>query len=119
MARKSYIRKSRGRGWTSESSARANKARWEADRARREAERPQRIREIAEIHAENLPHKQGDMIGVLQWTCSRTGKVRRWTIRIGSRIDQITATTADGRKSNSMGWTRLLNSLRAYLAGTK
>ena len=29
MARKSYIRKSRGRGWTSESSARANKARWQ------------------------------------------------------------------------------------------
>ena len=48
MARKRRIRKSRGTHWTSESSVRANKARWDADRERRDADMPERLREIAE-----------------------------------------------------------------------
>lgn len=113
------IRKSRGNPWNSESSARANKARWDRDRERRDAEQPQRIRELAEIAAANLPHRSGDILGTLQWTDAATGRVRRWTIRIGDRIDQVTASTSDGRRSRSMGWTRLLDALRGYLAGRK
>ena len=76
-----------------------------------------RIREIAEIEFENLPRKQGDAIGFLQWTDFRTGKVRRWTVKIGERADQITLHSPDGRSTGSHGWTWALNHLRGYLCG--
>ena len=119
MARKRYIRKSRGTHWTSESSSRANKARWDADRQRRDADMPARLREMAEWDAQNLPRKQGDPLGALQWTDFRTGKVRRWTVRIGTRRDQITLESPDGRKTDSHGWSWALDHLRGFLAGTK
>jgi hypothetical protein len=45
----------------------------------------ERLREMAEWDVQNLPRKQGDALGCLQWTDFGTGKVRRWTVRIGSR----------------------------------
>jgi hypothetical protein len=72
------------------------KARWDADRARRKAEMPDRIRELAEIEIQNIPSKRGDALGCLQWTDFRTGKVRRWIFRIGSRSDQVTMHNPDG-----------------------
>ena len=119
MARKRYIRKSRGTHWTSESSVRANKARWDADRQRRDADMPERLREIAEWDVQNLPRKQGDPLGSLQWADFRTGKVRRWTVRIGDRIDRITLESPDGRKTASHGWSWALDHLRGFLAGRK
>jgi hypothetical protein len=119
MARNRRIRKRRGTSWTSESSKRANKARWDADRERRDAEMPERIRELAEIETLNFPRKQGDAIGCLEWRDFRTGKVRRWVVRIGDRRDRMTMETPDGRKTQSHGWTYLLNHLRGFLAGTK
>lgn len=119
MTQKRFIRRRGGNPWNSETSAAANRARWAADRARRDEDEPARRRELAEIRAENLPADPGDILGTLQWTCARSGKVRRWTVRIGTRRDQVTVETANGRQSRSMGWTRLLNSLRGYLAGTK
>jgi len=103
----------------SERGKRMARARWDADRARRDAAEPARLAEIADIHATNLPRSKGDVLGSLQWTCARSGKVRRWVVRIGSRCDQVTVEAKDGRRSSSMGWARLLNSLRGYLAGTK
>jgi hypothetical protein len=88
-------------------------------RERREAEMPERIRELAEIEIMNLPRKQGDALGSLQWTDFRTGKVRRWTFRIGDRADRITMHSSDGRATTSRGWTWILNHLRPYLAGRK
>ena len=96
-----------------------NAARWKADSERREADLPERLREMAEIDAENLPHKQGDALGCLQWTDFRSGKVRRWTVRIGDRIDRITLHAPDGKRTMSHGWTWILSHLRGYLAGTK
>lgn len=119
MPRKHYIRKKRGSPWNSESSRRANAARWARDRARRDTEEPERVLQLAEIDAVNLPRCQGDPIGLLQWTDFRTGKIRRWTIRIGKRRDQITIHAPDGRSSGHHGWTWVLNHLRGYLAGTK
>ena len=78
-----------------------------------------RILELAEYDVWNLPRKQGDALGSLQWTDFRTGKVRRWTVRIGDRIDRITLHFPDGRKTRSSGWTWALNHLRGFLAGTK
>ena len=91
------------------------KARWDADRARRDAEMPQRMREIEEIEAQNLPRKTGDALGCLQWTDYRTGRVRRWVVCIGARRDQVTASSPDGRVTGSHGWTWLLTHLRSKL----
>ena len=115
MTRKRYIRKPRGTRWTSESSALANKVRWDRDRAKREAQKPERIRELADIAAQNLPHAPGDILGTLQWTDARTGRVRRWTIRIGDRRDQITAEQPGGKPTRSHGWHWFLTHLRTYL----
>lgn len=79
----------------------------------------ERIRELAEIEAQNLPRSRGDALGCLEWRDFRTGKVRRWVVRIGARIDQITLETPDGRKTASHGWTWALDHLRGFLAGTK
>ena len=94
-------------------------ARWKIDRARRDAEMPERIREMEEINAQNLPRKQGDAIGCLQWTDFRTGRVRRWTVKIGDRSDRITLHAPDGRHTESHGWAWALNHLRGFLAGSK
>lgn len=103
----------------SERGKRMAEARWAADRARRDAEMPERIREIAEINALNLPRKQGDAIGCLQWTDFRTGKVRRWTVRIGNRADRVTLESPTGKRTGSHGWTWVMDRLRGFLAGRK
>ena len=88
-------------------------------RAKREAGMPARIRELAEIEIMNLPRKQGDALGSLQWTDFRTGKVRRWIFRIGSRADQVTMHNPDGRGTASHGWTWIMDHLRGHLAGRR
>ena len=115
MTRKRAFRKKRGSPWDSESSIKANKARWDADRAQRDAEMPDRIRDLAEIEIQNLPRKQGDILGSLQWTDARSGKVRRWIIRIGDRADRITAEMPHSKATKSHGWAWLLNHLRPHL----
>lgn len=103
----------------SERGKRMAAARWETDRQRRDAEEPERLREIAEIEAQNLPRKQGDPLGCLQWTDFRSGKVRRWTVRIGDRIDRVTLHAPGGKQTPSHGWTWVMDHLRGFLAGTK
>ena len=103
----------------SERGKRMAEARWKLDRERRDAEIPERIRELAEIEAQNLPRKQGDPIGCLQWTDFRSGKVRRWTVRIGNRTDRITLHSPDERSTASHGWTWVMDHLRGYLADRK
>ena len=117
MTRKHKLRKRRGTQWNSASSALANKVRWTLDRERRDAEEPERIREQAEWDVLNLPRKQGDALGCLQWTDFRTGKVRRWTVRIGTRCDRITVEAPGEAPSKSHGWTWFLTQLRKHLAG--
>jgi len=79
----------------------------------------ERMHELAELEVQNLPQNQGDSLGSLQWTDFRTGKVRRWTVKIGDRIDRITLESPDGRKTASHGWTWALDHLRGFLAGRK
>ena len=94
-------------------------ARWKLDRERRDAETPERIREITEIEAINLPRRKGDALGCLQWTDYRSGRVRKWIVRIGDRIDQVTLETPDGKRTQSHGWTWVMDHLRGFLAGRK
>jgi hypothetical protein len=96
--------------------ARAN-VRWE--RARRSAECSAIERELAEVAVQNLPRREGDAIGCLQWADFRTGKVRRWVVRIGDRIDRVTLESSNGRRTRSHGWTWVMDRLRGYLAGRK
>jgi len=109
------IRKPRGTGWTSESSARANKARWDRDRAERDAQEPERLLELAAFP----PLTQGDAIGCLEYRDFLTGRIRRWTILRGDRSNRIIVRTPDGRRSNPHGWTAILCSLRGVFAGMK
>ena len=119
MPRYRRIRKRRGTQWTSESSARANKTRWDTERARRDAEMPERIREIAEIEAVNLPRRQGDALGCLQWTDFRTGRVTRRIVEIGERSDKIVIRKPDGTRSKSHGWTWFLDHFRKAICQNK
>lgn len=109
----------RKRHLASEKARKMGIASQKVQRERREAAMPERIRELAEIEIMNLPRRQGDPIGCLQWTCFASGRVRRWLIRIGTRIDQVTMEAMDGRKSPSRGWTWILDHLRGYLCGRK
>jgi len=74
-------------------------------------------RALEEIKIDNLPRRTGDALGCLQWTDFRTGKVRRWVVRIGDRSDRITLHSPDGRNTASHGWTWVLTHLRRYLCG--
>lgn len=103
----------------SERGKRMAAARWRLDRERRDAEMPERLRELAEVDAQNLPRFEGDPLGCLQWTDFRTGKVRRWIVRIGDRADRVTLEFPGGKRSKSCGWTRALDFLRGFLAGRK
>lgn len=95
-----------------ENARRRANVRWTKDRARRDAEAPGRERELAIIEAENLPRREGDAVGVLQWTNLATGQVRRWTLRMGDRADRFTVETADGRATRSHGLTWIFDKLR-------
>lgn len=92
-----------------------NRARWKAERTRQDADLPERLRELAAIEAENLPRKPGDMLGAFQWTNARTGKVRRWIVRIGKRRDQITFEAPGGPKTKPHGLTWAFARIRSAI----
>lgn len=76
-------------------------------------------RKTAGWDVQNLPRKTGDPLGCLQWTDFRTGRVRRWTVRIGDRIDRVTLHCPDGRQTASHGWSWIMTHLRGFLCGRK
>ena len=84
--------------------------------SRRMEHMAERLREMAENDVQNLPRKAGDALGCLQWTDFGTGKVRRWTVRIGSRRDRITVEAPGDAPSKSHGWTWFLTQLRKHLS---
>ena len=112
MTRKRFLHKRTQSKHSREKALQMNRVRWDADRARRDAEEPERIREIMEIRAMNYPHDPGDVLGTLQWVDAYDGKVRRWTVRIGTRRDQIQLSFPDGQRTNSIGWSAALTLLR-------
>lgn len=92
-------------------------ARWSAHRERMAAEQPDRVRELAIHHVRNLPRREGDMLGLLQWTDARTGRVRRWVMRIGDRADRVTLEVPGGKPTGSHGWTWIFARLREKMVG--
>lgn len=75
-----------------------------------------RIGEQAKWDVLNLPRRQGDALGCLEWHDYRSGRVRRWVVRIGSRRDRITVESPVGPASPSHGWTWFLTQLRKHLS---
>lgn len=67
--------------------------------------------------AANPPLQHGDAIGSLQWTDFRTGKVQRWTVLRGDRVDRVMLRAPDGRTSKAHGWTWVMVKLRSWLCG--
>ncbi len=58
------------------------------------------LRSLEETEVQNLPRKQGDGLGCLQWTDYRSGKVRKWVVRIGNRRDRVTVESPGDQPSN-------------------
>lgn len=103
-----------------EKAQRMARARWDAENARSKAKAPARERELAIIEAENLPRRQDDAVGVLQWTDLATGQVRRWTLRIGDRKDRFTCMFhADGKTTGNHGLSWLFDQIRSKILGSK
>ena len=84
-------------------------------REKRMADLHERVRELEEIEIQNLPRQTGDALGCLQWTDYRTGRARKWVVRIGARCDQITLELPGGKPSKSHGWAWALTKLRRHL----
>lgn len=119
MPRKRRFRKRRGSPWTSESSKRANKARWDAVNRERDEEEPRRLFEMALADSINLPRRPGDPTHGVQITDFATGEVFRWVAEIGPRRDQVVFRAHSGARSKPSGWTWFLDHLRPYLCGNK
>lgn len=69
-------------------------------------------RDARAVAVENLPRTAGDVLGVMQWTCARSGRVRRWVVRIGDRADRITVEAPGEQPTRSHGWAWFLAMLR-------
>lgn len=95
-----------------EKGERMARARWDKDRAERDARQAQREADLRTIEIENLPRSKGDVLGVMQWTCASSGRVRRWVIRIGDRCDRI---TVESSQNTSHGWTWFFEKLRKHI----
>lgn len=94
-------------------------ARWKLERERRDAEMSERISYLRQIEVINLPSRQGDALGCLQWTDFRTGRVTRRIVEIGERSDQIVIRKPDGTQSHSHGWTWFLEHFRKAICQSK
>jgi hypothetical protein len=92
-------------------------ARWAKDRIARDAGEAERIAEIRKRAIVNLPRNAGDVLGVMQWTCAATGKVRRWVVRIGDRSDRITVESPGVTATQSHGWAWFFTKLRKAMRG--
>jgi hypothetical protein len=57
----------------------------------------------------------GDVIGSLEWRDFRTGKVTRWTVLRGDRVNNIRLRAPNGRSSKSHGWAWVLEKVRAVI----
>jgi len=90
----------------------------------RRSQEVQRARRLAEVDANDLTDAlavpmPGDALGCLQWHDFRTGRVRRWTVLRGDRLDRVVLRSPDGRQTGTHGWTWVMDHLRGFLCGRK
>lgn len=79
------------------------------------SQRIQQERRLAEMTPEvlmdlaaNPPYSEGDSLGSLTWHNHRTGRVTKWTVERGPRLNNYRLRSPDGRKSKAhgMAWMR-------------
>ena len=97
------IRRKTTGSWTPEKSAKAHAAKAKKRMENTPDQEPRRV-------------PKGELLGVLQWHAG-DGKVRRWTIRQGERMNGIQV-CAQG-KVIECGWDRLFRGIRPKLATPK
>lgn len=81
-------------------------------RARREAAiTPEMLMDMTA----NPPLVEGSVLGSLQWTNHITGKITRWTVLRGNRVNNYVLRSLDGRTSRPHGMAWMLEKLRPVL----
>lgn len=86
------------------------------------SQRVQRERRLADITPEvlmdlaaNPPYSEGDSLGSLTWHNHRTGRVTRWIVERGPRLNNYRLRSPDGRKSKPHGMAWMLDKIRAVI----
>lgn len=82
----------------------------------------QRVRREAAITPEMLMNMTanpslgpGSVLGSLQWSNAITGKVTRWAVLRGNRVNNYVLRTPDGRTSRPHGMAWILEKIRPIL----
>jgi hypothetical protein len=86
------------------------------------SQRVQAARRMAEMTPEILqdltanPHyAEGDSLGSLTWHNHRTGRVTKWIVERGPRLNNYRLRSPDGRKSKPHGMAWMLEKIRAVI----
>lgn len=101
----------------SERGRRMAEIRWERDRARREALAGEAEKEMAQREAAHPRVKKGMAVGSIEYRDFRTGKIMRWTVLLGDRVDRVMLRAPSGACTRSHGWTWVMDHLRRWLCG--
>ena len=59
--------------------------------------------------------EEGDCLGSLTWHNHRTGKVTRWAVERGTRVNNYRLRSPDGRRSRPHGMAWMLARIRAII----
>lgn len=65
--------------------------------------------------AANPPYSEGDSLGSLTWHNHRTGRITRWIVERGPRLNNYRLRSPDGRKSKPHGMSWMIEKIRAVI----
>ena len=71
--------------------------------------------EILQDLAANPHYAEGDSLGSITWHNHRTGRVTKWIVERGPRINNYRLRSPDGRKSKPHGMAWMLEKIRAVI----
>lgn len=85
-----------------------------------QVQRARRAAALAEESGNQPPSPiAGDAIGLLEFRDFRSGRITRWTVCRGNRVNNFTLKTPDGRQSKPHGLAWLLAKVRPILLGKR
>ena len=65
--------------------------------------------------ASNPRYSEGDSLGSITWHNHRTGRVTKWIVERGPRLNNYRLRSPDGRKSKPHGMAWMLEKIRAVI----
>jgi hypothetical protein len=71
--------------------------------------------EVLQEIASNPRYAEGDSLGSITWHNHRSGRVTRWVVERGPRINNYRLRSPDGRKSKAHGMAWMLEKIRAVI----